>query len=171
MLCSSCQTTEATVFLVDVFDGKPTRRELCEKCARQYFDVPEDSESPWTHRPSFDELVELLARSNAKFKSEAYHFVRAGVQYSCTTRKPPDQTSEPFHVSAPELLQDLAYLAREQFGFQARDTLASWGIRCCDDFGTVLYDLLEAGLVGSSDRDRRTDFYPGYDFSAEFPTS
>lgn len=170
MLCSSCKTAEATVFLVDIVDNKPTRRRFCEECAKQYFDVPEGAESPWTHTPSFDEIVELLTRYNAKFKAEAYHFVRAGLQHSCATRKPADQTAEPFHVSAHELLEDLASRAREQFGVRARATLASWGVTCCDDFGTILYDLLQVGLFSASDRDKRTDFYPGYDFATKFPT-
>ena len=43
-----------------------------------------------------------------------------------------------------------------------------WGIHTCQDFGEIVFDMVEIGLLAKTDNDSRTDFAAGYDFFDAF---
>ena len=43
-----------------------------------------------------------------------------------------------------------------------------WGIRGCKDFGELVFNMVESGLLAKTDRDSRDDFQDGYDFTDAF---
>jgi uncharacterized repeat protein (TIGR04138 family) len=43
-----------------------------------------------------------------------------------------------------------------------------WGIRRCEDFGEIVFNMVEIGLLGKTEKDSRADFQSGYDFDAAF---
>ncbi len=42
--------------------------------------------------------------------------------------------------------------------------LESWGIKATDDFGEIVYNLIEVDLMKKSEHDRREDFDGVFDF-------
>ena len=46
--------------------------------------------------------------------------------------------------------------------------LAEWGIRNCKDFGEIVFNMVETGLLAKTERDSREDFQNGYDFTDAF---
>jgi uncharacterized repeat protein (TIGR04138 family) len=67
------------------------------------------------------------------------------------------------HLSGPELLEGIVYLASERFGPDARHILDSWGISVTGDFGNIVFDLVEAGLLSKTDDDQLEDFTDVFD--------
>jgi uncharacterized repeat protein (TIGR04138 family) len=46
--------------------------------------------------------------------------------------------------------------------------LEEWGIRSCHDFGEIVFNMVEVGLLAKTDKDTREDFKDGYDFEDAF---
>ena len=59
-------------------------------------------------------------------------------------------------------------LALEQFGYLARPVLSHWGVTCTDDFGDVVFNLIESDLLQKTADDRREDFAHLFDFESAF---
>jgi uncharacterized repeat protein (TIGR04138 family) len=43
-----------------------------------------------------------------------------------------------------------------------------WGITNCCDFGEIVFNMVEAGLLAKTEKDTRADFRDGYDFTDAF---
>jgi uncharacterized repeat protein (TIGR04138 family) len=50
----------------------------------------------------------------------------------------------------------------------AKVVLNSWGLRKTSDFGEIVYNLIEIGMMKKSKTDRREDFDNVYDFDQAF---
>lgn len=108
-----------------------------------------------------DPLQGILTR-DPRYAAEAYEFVRAALGY--TIRK----LETPRHVSGHELLEGVREFALAEYGPMTRTVLEGWGIRATEDVGEIVFNLVEAGLLGKTERDSRADFADGYDFDEVF---
>jgi uncharacterized repeat protein (TIGR04138 family) len=70
------------------------------------------------------------------------------------------------HVSGVELLHGVRELALEQFGYMAACVFRQWGILATDDFGDMVFELVERGEMRKTENDQRSDFAGVYDFDA-----
>lgn len=43
-----------------------------------------------------------------------------------------------------------------------------WGVHNCRDFGEIVFNMVEIGLLAKTDKDTRADFQNGYDFTEAF---
>ncbi len=50
----------------------------------------------------------------------------------------------------------------------AKSVLEQWGIRSTQDFGSIVYNMIEIGLMRNSPDDRREHFDNVYDFHEVF---
>ena len=50
----------------------------------------------------------------------------------------------------------------------AKTVLNSWGVQRCEDFGELVFNLVNKGVLGKTEEDRKEDFAGGYDFEAAF---
>jgi uncharacterized repeat protein (TIGR04138 family) len=115
------------------------------------------------HHPKLDELV----RNDPRYAYEAYEFVFAALAH---TQKmlgripPPDTASEKdYHVTGRQLLEGVRDLALREFGLMARTVFRIWGINRTDDFGAIVFNLVEANLMSKTDKDDLADFRNVYD--------
>jgi uncharacterized repeat protein (TIGR04138 family) len=108
-----------------------------------------------------DVLARIRARGGA-YHERAYLFMLATVEY-IQTRLPVRR-----HVTGPELAWACRDLAREQFGLLAPHVLGHWGITRTEDFGRIVYTLVEVGLLVTQPGDKEQDFAQVYDFAAAF---
>jgi len=116
-------------------------------------------------------LAEVVRR-DPRYQYEAYEFVFQGLYYTQKTLGREVQTqgemnpeSEPkHHVSGPELLEGIRQLALREFGLMARTVFHMWGLKRTDDFGEIVFNLIEGGLMSRTDEDTRGDFHGIYDF-------
>jgi len=54
-------------------------------------------------------------------------------------------------------------LALREFGLMARTVFRLWGINRTDDFGEIVFNLVEANLMSKTAEDDRKDFHEVYD--------
>jgi uncharacterized repeat protein (TIGR04138 family) len=116
---------------------------------------------------NFAEAVEEIIAHDNRYDREAYQFVRESLDYTLKKLKRKGR-EELRHVSGQELLEGIRKNALEQFGPLSRTVLEYWGVRRCEDFGEIVFNLVEKGVLGKSEQDSRADFQGGYDFDEAF---
>ncbi len=112
--------------------------------------------------PNTDELLEPILTRDPRYTAEAYFFVRDALDH--TVR----QLETPRHVSGQELLDGIREYALDEYGPVTKRVLSEWGISECIDFGNIVFNLVNEGLLGKTDEDSIDDFTNGYDFSTAF---
>jgi uncharacterized repeat protein (TIGR04138 family) len=116
---------------------------------------------------NFDEAVELILTRDTRFSRDAYTFVREALDF--TQKLIGKETQGQIrHVSGQELLDGIRQYALQQFGPMVMTVFEDWGVRHCRDFGEIVFNMVEIGLLAKTDRDTRDDFQNGYDFTEAF---
>ena len=72
------------------------------------------------------------------------------------------------HVTGQQLLAGIRQHALAQFGPMAATVLNEWGVHRCEDFGEIVFNLVENGVLAKTEQDSRADFQGGYDFDEAF---
>lgn len=106
--------------------------------------------------------IEKIVETDNRYKAEAYNFVMEALTF--ILRK----VERPRHVSGQELLEGIRKYALQQFGPMTRTVFKHWGVRCTEDFGEIVFNMVDAGLMGKTAEDSRDDFKNGYDFKEAF---
>jgi uncharacterized repeat protein (TIGR04138 family) len=116
---------------------------------------------------NFDEAVELIFARDSRYPREAYVFVREALDY--TQKLVGKETRGAIrHVSGQELLEGIRKFALNQFGPMTTTVFEEWNIRHCRDFGEIVFNMVEIGLLAKTEKDTRDDFQNGYDFTDAF---
>jgi uncharacterized repeat protein (TIGR04138 family) len=116
---------------------------------------------------NFDEAVEKILAKDSRFSREAYAFVREALDF---TQKLIGKESRGTirHITGQELLDGIRQFALQQFGPMAATVFEEWGVKNCRDFGEIVFNMVEIGLLAKTDTDTRDDFQSGYDFNEAF---
>ena len=116
---------------------------------------------------NFDEAVEQIVAKDPRYHRDAYGFVREALD--CTQKTIVKEThGHVRHVSGQELLQGIREFALQQFGPMTVTVFEEWGVRNCRDFGEIVFNMLEIGLLAKTEKDTRADFQDCYDFTEAF---
>jgi uncharacterized repeat protein (TIGR04138 family) len=116
----------------------------------------------------FSEVVDLIRRESPRFDKGAYFFVKQALDHTLKSIKKESDGRVGRHVSGQELLGGIREYALQQYGPMTYTVLERWGVRKCEDFGDIVFHLVEYGVLGKTDQDRREDFTGGYDFREAF---
>jgi len=120
-------------------------------------------------KPTFIEAIEEIVLKDPRFDRDAYLFVREGLDFTVQMlKKNPQGPPALRHVTGQELLDGLRRHALEQFGPMSKTVLEEWGIKQCEDFGEIVFNMVERGILGKTERDSRDDFKGGYSFDEAF---
>jgi uncharacterized repeat protein (TIGR04138 family) len=93
---------------------------------------------------SFEEALEILTIKDPRYPRDAYLFVREALDHTQRSLTK-DRQGIIRHVSGQELLAGIRDYASAQFGPMAMMVLEQWGIRCCQDFGEIVFNMVETG--------------------------
>jgi uncharacterized repeat protein (TIGR04138 family) len=109
--------------------------------------------------------LEDLVRRDPRYAYEAYEFVFGALAHAqkMLGRESSGEEDDEVHVSGPELLAGVRDLALREFGLLARTVFRLWGVNATDDFGEIVFNLIEAGLMSKNEEDTRRDFHAVYD--------
>jgi uncharacterized repeat protein (TIGR04138 family) len=113
----------------------------------------------------FDEVIEKIVSEDARYHRDAYTFLREALEF---TQKTVCKKGELRHVTGLELLTGTREYALTQFGPMAITVLDEWGIRSTEDFGEMVFKMVEHNLLAKTENDTRADFRDGYDFNEVF---
>lgn len=119
------------------------------------------------HEISLDEVLEQMLVKDARYHRDAYFFVKDALDH---TQKVVNKSAQGRlrHVSGQELLGGIREYALSQFGPMVLTVFEEWGIRSCEDFGEIVFNMVEHKLLAKTDQDSREDFKGGYDFEEVF---
>jgi uncharacterized repeat protein (TIGR04138 family) len=116
---------------------------------------------------SFQQAVAEICAREPRYAADSYYFLREALDYTVKSLKKPAEGPER-HVTGRELLEGIRAFALQEFGPLALTVLHTWGIERTEDFGEIVFNLVEAGRLGKTDKDDRADFAKGYDFREVF---
>jgi len=132
------------------------------------------------HTANFDEALDKIVQKDPRYHREAYFFVREALDHTQRTvnkgskSEARQTTGEELvegkirHVTGQELLAGIRAYALDQYGPMTLTVLNEWGVRCCEDFGELVFNMVENNLLAKTKKDTRDDFKGGYDFEEAF---
>jgi uncharacterized repeat protein (TIGR04138 family) len=116
---------------------------------------------------NFAEVVEQMCEKDLRFSSDAYHFVQEGLNHTLKSLKRGGQHAHR-HVSGQELLHGLREFALKEYGPMSKAVLNEWGIKTTDDIGQIVFNLVNASVLGKNDTDSPNDFKNVFTFDDAF---
>ncbi len=118
-----------------------------------------------------EQVLETIVAKDTRYPREAYYFVREALdvaQKKFAKAGGKAAKDKPAHVSGQQLLEGIRAHALEQFGPLTLMVLEEWGVRRGEDFGEIVFNMVESSLLGKTENDSRDDFKGGYDFFEAF---
>jgi uncharacterized repeat protein (TIGR04138 family) len=116
---------------------------------------------------SFEQTLDHILAKDPRYQREAYFFIREALEHTqkSIVKKNRGQLR---HITGQELLTGIREFALEQFGPMAVTVLDEWGVHTCGDFGDIVFNMVEVGLLARTEQDSRADFDGGYSFNDAF---
>jgi uncharacterized repeat protein (TIGR04138 family) len=111
---------------------------------------------------NFEDKLKALVAKDGRYPLAAYRFIYEGLDHTVKN------IGCKRHVTGRELAEGMRNLAIEQFGGLALMVFNGWNVRKTVDFGHMVFNLVEAGLMSRSDSDSIEDFINVYDFEKAF---
>lgn len=110
------------------------------------------------------------------YPPEAFQFVREGLAHTvklvhgadAAASPPLAEDDESRHVSGQQLCLGLRDYALSKYGMLAKTVLEHWSIHRTDDFGRIVFAMIDAGLMRKTDDDNLDDFEGVFDFDEAF---
>jgi uncharacterized repeat protein (TIGR04138 family) len=109
-----------------------------------------------------DVVMDHLRKRYPCYHETAYLFILSALHYTI------ERLGETRHITGRELTEGCRDLAIERYGPMARSVLEFWGIRCTRDLGSLVFALVECGVLVKQETDDLGDFDGVYDFSHAF---
>src|SRR3989338_6346055 len=95
----------------------------------------------------FETIVEGIYEKDVRYKEDAYVFVMEALAY---TQKKYKRTR---HVKGEEMLQGMKELLLNKFGPMTIPVLEHWGIKSTEDFGNIVFNLVENRELSKTEDD------------------
>jgi uncharacterized repeat protein (TIGR04138 family) len=106
--------------------------------------------------------IEAIRTRDKRYHADAYLLVIDAVESVLL------EICEVRHISGEELCDGIRRLAISRFGPMAKEVLNFWGVRATEDFGNIVFNLVDAGLLLKTENDQIDDFHDVYDFDEAF---
>lgn len=111
---------------------------------------------------NLEDKLKQVVEADGRYHINAYRFVYEALEFTLKS------LGRRGHVTGRELLEGIRDCALEQFGGLAPMVFENWGVRKTDDFGSIVFNLVGANLMGRSESDSPADFADVYDFREAF---
>lgn len=109
-----------------------------------------------------DTLLFEICEKDARYDQSAYEFVLEALSY---TQKKFRRTK---HVTGKELLEGMKVLLMEKFGPMTMTVLKHWGIQNTEDFGNIVFNLVDKKVLSKTEDDKIESFRNIFDFEIVF---
>lgn len=103
-----------------------------------------------------------IIKKDVRYKADAYEFVMQALWF---TQKKLKRNG---HISGKELLNGIKEFALDQYGPMAKTLIKHWGINTTEDFGEIVFNMVNSGLMRKNENDSCNEFKNGYDFDKVF---
>ena len=132
---------------------------------------PDKSHADRDADPTRDERIRQAIASDPRYKPAAFDFIAHAVPAIAAEKAMADKKNRRRHISGKELCMGLRQMLIRKYGRMAIDVLNAWHISQTIDFGEIVYDLVNAGVLSVSAEDSRDDFVNVFDFGDAFVKS
>ena len=110
----------------------------------------------------FYNILEIICEKDSRYKQDSYEFVMEALAYS------QKKFRRVKHVSGIELLEGMKELLLNKYGPMALSVLRHWGVGKTEDFGRIVFNLVENKVLSKAEDDDIRIFRGGYDFQEVF---
>uniref|UniRef100_A0A7V0Z776 Uncharacterized protein n=1 Tax=candidate division WOR-3 bacterium TaxID=2052148 RepID=A0A7V0Z776_UNCW3 len=111
-----------------------------------------------TKDPVFNRILE----KDPRYRLEAYIFVLEALYYAREKFKVEK------HISGKQLLEGIKELGLKRFGLLTKMVFEHWGVKKTIDFGNIVFNMVNEGLLTKTEEDKIEDFKDVYDFEEVF---
>ena len=114
--------------------------------------------------------LQSVVSKDRRYSMQSYQFIFEALDYTASSlgKKYNSSMEEERHVTGQELSEGVKQYAMKKFGYMTRIVLEQWGVTKSDDFGEIVFNLVDSGLMGKTETDSLDDFKGLYDFYIEF---
>lgn len=116
------------------------------------------------------DLLQVVAAT--KYPLDAFAFLQRGLGFTVEQihgeASEVDDESVSRHITGRQLCFGLRDYAIDQYGLMARAVLRHWRINGTEDFGRIVFAMVDAGLMHKTDEDCLDDFVDVFDFADAF---
>ncbi len=120
------------------------------------------------HNPEVENKILEIRRRDPRYSAQAYWFIFEALDHTIQRLGKSRQTETERHINGRELLDGLREHALEAFGPLARVVVESWGVQRTADFGEIVFNMVDAGLLSKQNTDVLDDFKEVFDFEEAF---
>jgi uncharacterized repeat protein (TIGR04138 family) len=153
-----------------------SEQHFCEQCAKDlglYQQASKQYAAQLLMEGSVpSEAIESIVAKDPRYRPEAYKLTMRAVgyaySYALSQQSVSGTTTAEAHVAAKEILESLRSLALMEFETGAKRRLNELGVKSCEDVGEIVFNLIDAKLLGKQSSDRKEDFQNGYNFDEAF---
>jgi len=110
----------------------------------------------------FYKTLDAIYESDPRYRQDAYEFIMEALTF---TQKKFKRIK---HVTGEELLEGAKELLMEKYGPLTLLVLKHWGIKTTEDFGNIVFNLVNSKILSKTQDDRMENFRDGYDFKEVF---
>ncbi len=107
-------------------------------------------------------IIEDICDKDPRYDRYAYEFVMEALAFAQKKFK------RSKHVSGVELLDGMRDLLINRYGPMAMTLLKFWRVKTTDDFGNIVFNLVENRVLSKTDEDNIESFRNVFDFEEEF---
>ena len=125
--------------------------------------------------------LQQLVGKDSRYPVDAYIFIREALAFAADSAElgsaslDQDLTEEEMeknrrerHLSGQELCEAIRQYAIKQYGYMAKVVLNRWGVQATSDFGEIVYNMIDVGIMKKSTRDQKAHFSDVYSFDEAF---
>jgi len=109
----------------------------------------------------FEGELNRIVEADSRYDREAYVFLRQALDFCHKSEiKAGKKTrvvekSGENHISVAQLLDGIRQYALQEYGPMAMMVLNSWGVKSCEDFGEIVFKMVEHRLLSVTEQDAR----------------
>ena len=111
------------------------------------------------------EQVQRLSESMGRYQREAYVFTLEALNF---TVEKLNHQGEFGHIDGKQLCEGICEYASRAFGYLTKTVFAHWGVTRTEDFGEIVFALVEEGLLSKQDTDSPEHFIEAFKFDDVF---
>jgi uncharacterized repeat protein (TIGR04138 family) len=116
---------------------------------------------------NFDDVLSKIVELDPRYHRDAYMFLRDSLEFTQKVISKANK-NQVRHISGKELLNGIREYALLTYGPMTATVFAEWGIRSCEDFGNMVFLMVENNLLRKQEQDSPADFKNGYSFDEAF---
>ena len=100
----------------------------------------------------FERNLRSILQKDRRYSLDAYLFVFEALEHRIS------KIGKKRHVTGCELLEGIREVLLERYGFLSLALLERWGITKTSDFGEIVFNLVNEGLLKKTETDNMSDF-------------